>query len=227
MELVEPTAINTKNNNNTKDLKESLQILQTWFSPLFPVGSFSYSHGLEAMIDDNLIKSKEDILDYLKSVLKHGTGKNDIILIKHTYQREELNDLALSLCPTKERKIETIEMGNAFRKVLGDSWNYKIPENTAYPISVGKAARHFNIPLNLTIISYLQSFASNLINVCVKHIPIGQKVGQDCIIQTYDVIREIEKESENLKLEDLGGICFNSDIYSIKHENLKTRVYKT
>ena len=118
-------------------------------------------------------------------------------------------------------------MGNAFRKVLGDSWNYKIPENTAYPISVGKAARHFNIPLNLTIISYLQSFASNLINVCVKHIPIGQKVGQDCIIQTYDVIREIEKESENLKLEDLGGICFNSDIYSIKHENLKTRVYKT
>ena len=84
MELAEPTAINTKNNNNTKDLKESLQILQTWFSPLFPVGSFSYSHGLEAMIDDNLIKSKEDILDYLKSVLKHGTGKNDIILIKHT-----------------------------------------------------------------------------------------------------------------------------------------------
>ena len=227
MESVEPIAINTKKNNSKKDLKESLQILQTWFSPSFPVGSFSYSHGLEAMINDKLLKCKDDILNYLKCILKHGTGKNDIILIKHTYQGEELNDLALSLCPTKERKIETIEMGNAFRKVLGDSWNYKIPENTAYPISVGKAARHFNIPLNLTIISYLQSFASNLINVCVKHIPIGQKVGQDCIIQTYDVIREIEKESENLKLEDLGGICFNSDIYSIKHENLKTRIYKT
>ena len=78
MELVEPTAINTKKNNSTKDLKESLQILQTWFSPSFPIGSFSYSHGLEAMINDNLIKSKEDILDYLKSVLKYGTGKNDI-----------------------------------------------------------------------------------------------------------------------------------------------------
>ena len=227
MELAEPTVINTKKNNNTKDLKESLQILQTWFSPLFPVGSFSYSHGLEAMINDNLIKSKEDILDYLKSILKHGTGKNDIILIKYTYLGEELNDLAISLCPTKERKIESIEMGNAFRKVLGDSWNYKIQENTAYPISVGKAAKYFNIPLNLTIISYLQSFASNLINVCVKHIPIGQKVAQDCIIQTYDLIREIENESKNLELEDLGGVCFTSDIYSIKHENLKTRIYKT
>ena len=227
MELVEPTATNIKKEKNTKDLKESLQILQTWFSPLFPVGSFSYSHGLEAMINDNLIKSKEDIIEYLKCILKYGSGKNDIILIKYAYQGEEINDLALSLCPTKERKIESIEMGNAFRKVLEDSWNYKIQENTAYPVSVGKAAKYFKIPLNLTIISYLQSFASNLINVCIKHIPIGQKVGQDCIIQMYDLIREIENESKNLELEDLGGVCFNSDIYSIKHENLKTRIYKT
>ena len=227
MELVEPTATNIKKEKNTKDLKESLQILQTWFSPLFPVGSFSYSHGLEAMINDNLIKSKEDILEYLKCILKYGSGKNDIILIKYAYQGEEINDLALSLCPTKERKIEAIEMGNAFRKVLEDSWNYKIQENTAYPVSVGKAAKYFKIPLNLTIISYLQSFASNLINVCIKHIPIGQKVGQDCIIQMYYLIREIENESKNLELEDLGGVCFNSDIYSIKHENLKTRIYKT
>ena len=200
---------------NKKDLKESLQILQTWFSPSFPVGSFSYSHGLEAMINDNFIKSKEDILDYLKCILKYGTGKNDVILIKYTSEGEELNELALSLCPSKERKIESIEMGNAFRKVLADSWDFKILENTAYPIAVAKAAKHFGIPLNLTIVSYLQSFVSNLISVCIKHIPIGQKIGQDCIIKTYDLIREIEKESQNLNLEDLGGICFNSDIYSI------------
>ena len=149
MELVEPIAINTKLKNK-KDLKESLQILQTWFSPSFPIGSFSYSHGLEAMINDNVIKSKEDILDYLKCILKYGTGKNDIILMKHTYQGEELNELALiSLSKSKERKIESIEMGNAFRKVLADSWNFKILENTAYPIAVAKAAKHFGIPLKL------------------------------------------------------------------------------
>ena len=60
----------------------------------------------------------------------------------------------------------------------------------------------------------------------LQHYPL-QKIGQDCIIKTYELIREIEKENQNLNLEDLGGICFNSDIYSIKHENLKTRIYKT
>ena len=96
MELVEPIAINTKLKNK-KDLKESLQILQTWFSPSFPIGSFSYSHGLEAMINDNFIKSKEDILDYLKCILKYGTGKNDIILMKYTYEGEAVSYTHLTL----------------------------------------------------------------------------------------------------------------------------------
>ena len=61
MGLVEPIVINIKN----RDLKEVLQILQTWFSPLFPIGGYSFSHGLESMINENLIKSKNDILDYL------------------------------------------------------------------------------------------------------------------------------------------------------------------
>ena len=46
--------------NAEKDLKESLQILQTWFSPSFPIGSYSFSHGLEAMIEDKLIVNKKD-----------------------------------------------------------------------------------------------------------------------------------------------------------------------
>ncbi len=175
-----------------------------------------------------------ELCKFLSKKISMAVISNDIytkedaeFLMKYTYHGEELNELALSLCPSKERKIESVEMGNAFRKVLADSWDFNIKENTAYPIAVAKAAKHFDIPLNLTIVSYLQSFVSNLINVCIKHIPIGQKIGQDCIIKTYELIREIEKENQNLNLEDLGGICFNSDIYSIKHENLKTRIYKT
>ena len=77
MELVEPIAINTKLKNK-KDLKESLQILQTWFSPSFPIGSFSYSHGLEAMINDNVIKSKEDSSPITIPTIRVRRNKVDI-----------------------------------------------------------------------------------------------------------------------------------------------------
>ena len=38
-------------NTNMKKFKETHQILQVWFSSSFPIGSYAYSHGLEALID--------------------------------------------------------------------------------------------------------------------------------------------------------------------------------
>ena len=39
-------------------LRDPHQILQAWFSSSFPIGSYAYSHGLEALIDDNSVKGK-------------------------------------------------------------------------------------------------------------------------------------------------------------------------
>ena len=62
MELVEPIAINTKLKNK-KDLKEALQILQTWFSPSFPVGSFSYSHeNMKNCQQEMMVKTKLSLI---------------------------------------------------------------------------------------------------------------------------------------------------------------------
>ena len=40
---------------NFSDGIKQNQILQIWFSSSFPIGSFAYSHGLEAMIDNKYI----------------------------------------------------------------------------------------------------------------------------------------------------------------------------
>ena len=141
------------------------------------------------MINNNLIKTENDILDHLNCLIRFGSFKNDSILIKYSYNGEELNDLALSLCASKERKIETLEMGNSFRKVLKDSWDYTVDENTAYPIIIGKAAKYFKFTFRFNINIIPAIYFTNLINVCVKHIPVGQKVGQNCTVKTYKLIK--------------------------------------
>ena len=77
---------NTKDEDD--DINNSLQILQTWFSSSFPIGSYAYSHGLEAMIEDTIIKNEEDIFDFIQSIVVHGTCKNDLIFLKSTYEGE-------------------------------------------------------------------------------------------------------------------------------------------
>ena len=209
------------------EMKDPLQILQIWFSSSFPVGSYAYSHGLEAIIDHKKINNKEDVSEFLNALLFYGTLRNDYIFLNSIYKGDEINDLILASASTKERRIEMIDMGNSFRKIMKDSWELSLADNTAFVYCVGKAALHFKINFNDLIRFYLQSYISNLINVCVKHIPISQKDGQKLNVLFIDQIQKFLNQSKKLSLKDIGTTFFVADIFAIKHENLNSRINLT
>ena len=214
-------------NTKFKKIKDPLQILQIWFSSSFPVGSYAYSHGLEALIDGNKIKNKDDVREYLEALLFYGSLRNDYIFLKSVYVGKEINDLILASASSKERHIEMIDMGNSFRKIMKDSWELVLEENTSFVYCISKAALHFNIKFDDLIKFYLQSYISNLINVCVKHIPMSQKEGQILNVNFIDQIQKFLERSDQLTLKDIGTSFFIGDIFAIKHENLDSRIYLT
>ena len=208
-------------------IKDPLQILQIWFSSSFPVGSYAYSHGLEALIDNKKIKNKDDVKEFLDALLFYGTLRNDYIFMKSIYKGEEINDLILASASSKERQIEMIDMGNSFRKIMEDSWELSLPENSSFIYCLAKAGLYFDIKFDDLIKFYLQSFISNLINVCVKHIPMSQKDGQSLNVIFINQIQEFLTLSDKLTLKDIGTTFFIGDIFAIKHENLDSRIYLT
>ena len=210
-----------------KNSKDPHQILQIWFSSSFPIGSYAYSHGLEALIDNKKIKNKDDVKEFLDALLFYGTLRNDYIFMKSIYKGEEINELILASASSKERQIEMIDMGNSFRKIMKDSWELSLPENTSFIYCLAKAGLHFNINFDDLIKFYLQSFISNLINVCVKHIPMSQKDGQTLNVIYINQIQEFLTLSDKLTLKDIGTTFFIGDIFAIKHENLDSRIYLT
>lgn len=214
-------------NIKMKIFKDPHQILQLWFSSSFPIGSYAYSHGLEALIDDKKIKNKEDVKEFLDALLFYGTLRNDYIFMKSIYKGEEINELILASASSKERQIEMIDMGNSFRKIMKDSWELSLPKNKSFIYCLTRAGLHFNINFDDLIKFYLQSFITNLINVCVKHIPMSQKDGQMLNVNFIDKIQQFLTKSKDLTLKDIGSTFFVADIYSIKHENLDTRIYLT
>ena len=223
MVWVEHIAINIK----MIKFKDPHQILQVWFSSSFPIGSYAYSHGLEALIDDKKIKNNNDVKEFLDALLFYGTLRNDYIFMKSIYKGEEINELILASASSKERKIEMIDMGNSFRKIMKDSWELSLPENTSFIYCLAKAGLHFDIKFDDLIKFYLQSFISNLINVCVKHIPMSQKDGQSLNVIFINQIQEFLSHSDKLTLKDIGSSFFIGDIFAIKHEYLDSRIYLT
>ena len=214
-------------NIKMKKFKDPHQILQVWFSSSFPIGSYAYSHGLEALIDDKKIKNNNDVKEFLDALLFYGTLRNDYIFMKSIYKGDEINQLILASASSKERQIEMIDMGNSFRKIMKDSWELSLPENTSFLYCLAKAGLYFDIKFDDLIKFYLQSFISNLINVCVKHIPMSQKDGQFLNVIYINQIQEFLTLSDKLTLKDIGTTFFIGDIFAIKHENLDSRIYLT
>ena len=211
-----------------RSVYQDMMTLQTWFSPAFPTGAFSYSHGMESAIQDKLIKDADSLKSWIDSLLSHGSGRNDGLFLKAAYEGvDEANGLCLALSGSKERLRETIELGQAFRRVVSASYDVKIPDRMAYPVAIGMAAQQIGLNLTLTLQSYLQAFASNLISVGVRTIPIGQQAGQDCLIGLYPVIGNMTKRIKSESLNEIGSATFVSDLMAIKHENSVPRIYRT
>ena len=205
-----------------------MMILQAWFSPAFPTGAFSYSHGMESAIQDKLVTDAISLKSWIALLLSHGSGRNDGLFLKAAYEDvAEANKLCLALCGSKERLCETTELGQAFSRVVNASYNVKLPDQTAYPIAIGMAARQISLDLTLTLQSYFQAFASNLISVGVRTIPIGQQAGQDCLIGLYPIIEDITKKIKLASLDELGSATLVSDLMGMKHEISTPRIYRT
>lgn len=106
--------------------------LLAWLSPAFPVGAFSYSHGLEWAIEDGTVATIVDLEAWITDVLTEGAGRNDAILLRaaHTATLEgdaarlaEIATLAAAFQPTRERRLEAVAQGNAFLDTVARTWD--------------------------------------------------------------------------------------------------------
>jgi urease accessory protein len=215
------------NTKNTKNKFDYHQVLFSWFSPNFPIGSFNFSHGLEAAVEMKFIHDNFTLENWISNLITDGSGKTDIILLSNAYRGKNINELALALCPSKERWIESIKLGKSFSKNIRDNWSYNIEDDLTFPVALGKAGSFFSIPLDQLLIIFLQSFASNLITFGIKHIPLGQSAGQKILINLIPVIQAQSMKYKNYDITDIGSSAFISDLASMYHENLKNRIYQT
>ena len=215
------------NTKNTKNKFDYHQVLFSWFSPNFPIGSFNFSHGLEAAVEMKFIHDNFTLESWISNLITDGSGKTDIILLSNAYRGKNINELALALCPSKERWIESIKLGKSFSKNIRDNWSYNIEDDLTFPVALGKAGSFFSIPLDQLLIIFLQSFASNLITFGIKHIPLGQSAGQKILVNLIPVIQAQSMKYKNYDITDIGSSAFISDLASMYHENLKNRIYQT
>ncbi len=213
------------------DTLEILTLAQ-WLSPAYPVGAFSYSHGLETAISDGTVADAESLYTWVAEVMQHGSGQTDALFLAAAFNCDTPNELAevdvtcRAFAPTRERLMETDLQGAAFAKTTATIWGVDLPQ-LCYPIAIGRAARQFGLPLALTAAMYLQAFSSNLISVGMRLIPLGQTDGQTLIQRLGTVCQNVATAALDGDLGQLTSTAFLADIAAMRHETQHTRIFRT
>ena len=210
-------------------MSDALLKLANWLSPGFPVGAFSYSHGLEWAISTGDVSDRDSAQAWIETCLRRGAARTDAILMAQVMcggDVDELDALARALAPSRERALETEAQGAAFTATLAEAWGGD-PKPRAYPIAVGIAAQAHDCQARETVSMYLQAFVANLVSACVRLVPIGQTDGQRVIAAMQAAIEEITAEALAATLDEIGGCAMLSDIASMRHETQSIRLFRS
>jgi urease accessory protein len=211
---------------------EDLLTLMQWMSPSFPVGAFSYSHGLEWAIETTQVRDADTLERWVSDVLQFGSGASDARFLSAAYHAQdkrtvlEIDALCRAYAPSRERLKETVLQGEAFCQTASSIWELGL-ENLTYPVAVGTAAAGRMLPLKHTSAAFLHAFTSNLVSVGMRLIPLGQTDGQRLINRLAPLCAEIARLEREGDLDRLSSTAFLTDIASMKHETQYSRSFRT
>lgn len=212
-------------------MPEAIITLHQWLSPAFPVGGFSYSHGIETAVAVQMITDAALARDWIETALVHGAGQSDAILLAAAWRSlpddlGELIGLARALAPSSERLLESDRMGASFARIVRDLHGIDL-RDAPYPVAFGCAARLMDFPLNLTLDLFVQAFVANLVSAAVRLVPLGQTEGQRITLSLAPMIQKVAHNARQGDVDQIANTAVRIDLASMQHETLTTRLFQS
>ena len=226
---------------------DNLLKLLTWLSPSFPVGAYSYSHGIEFAVEEKLVNNSNTFMNWVEGILNYGAGQKDGILFSETWKAINkadknrllaITDVANAFQPTTEMAVESRAQGAAFIDAISAAWPSEqltnvfahLNKNTdyiPYPVAVGIVSAIHLVSLSDALSAYLNAFSMNLVSAGVRLIPLGQTEGLKIIAALAESIIEVQKTVLRSSLLDLAATSLLVDWTSACHELQHTRLFRS
>ena len=224
---------------------EPLYRLLAWLSPAYPIGAFSYSHGIETAVEEGFIKDRASLVTWLRSVLLQGTGAVDGALFAAAWRAAEAADWpafdavaerTAAWRSTSEMALESRQQGGSFLSMTRKAWPHpaldaaheRLAGELSLPVAVALAAANHGIALELAIEGYLHAFTANLISAAVRSVPLGQSDGQVTLAALEETVLEAAHAAIIAASPDeIGTATPLLDWCSLRHETQYTRLFRS
>jgi urease accessory protein len=222
---------------NNSNLLSLLQLT----SPALPVGAYSYSEGLESLVEGHWITNETQLRQWIVASMTTGSiGLEAAILLRAQRtgiaqdfaQLTYWNNWLSASRETAELQKQSWQMGRSLLKLLGDLYGPNaLPildgEECNFAIAFALAAVLGGIDEQTTLLGYLHSWASNIVSAGIKLIPLGQTAGQRLIMDLQGPIGENLERIMLLSDDQLYSCSWGLALASMAHETQYSRLFRS
>jgi urease accessory protein len=215
--------------------------LFAWLSPNFPIGAFSYSHGLEAAFDFGAVRDAASLRGWITAVVAHGSGRMDADIVCEAYLAAQnghfaaldaANRRGLAFQATAELALEATQQGDAFLATCRAAWPEDFiaewsPDAACHSAVFGAAAARSGIALADALVGYLQALAANLVSAGLRLGILGQTDGQCILAALEPVVAHAAAVTLTRDPADFGAATFAADLASMAHESQYMRLFRS
>lgn len=215
-------------------------------SPALPIGGFSYSEGLEAAINAELVTTEAQAGDWLVNQLHLTQSRGDMAAIAQalpawtggdTARIAILNDWVLQTRESSELRLQTEQMGRSLVEWLKNRYaedtaiqarvRWLAAQDASYPLAFALAAHLTGAAPRDALLAYAFGWAENMVQAAIKAMPLGQSAGQRILARlTSDIPAAVEHA---LALPDGARQAFSPmlAILSARHEHQYSRLFRS
>ena len=220
----------------------ALALLQL-VSPALPVGAFSYSEGLEVLIQSGDIAEEAQLQAWLEGELNNGMLRLEAAALPHlraelsnwrageAAAQRRLIDLDGWLSATREAvevRAQQRQMGQSLLLLLADM-GHPLPERIAlsWPAAWASASLVLNVTVPEMVEGYLYGWVANQLSAAVRLLPLGPTRAQ---LQQQRLLPLIAEQAELLQSIDprslwSGGV--GAALAQLTHAELYSRLFRS
>jgi urease accessory protein len=213
-------------------------------SPALPIGAYSYSQGLEWVVEEGTVHDVESAQAWIGDVLGHVMAKGEAAVVWRLLVAAERADWPAvaqwnawfrASRETAELRAETEQMGGSLARLAGDL-DIVDPGAKALlvslapvtlPASYALVARVFAVPLDAALIAYVWSWLENQVMAAIKAVPLGQVAGQRLLLALGGRIPAALAVARSIADDDVASFAPGLAQASARHETQYTRLFRS
>jgi len=221
-------------------------------SPALPVGAFSYSEGLEVLVQQGRISSAEALHGWLAAELQRGTLGVEAAALAPLLQAmaagqwstvHDLDGWLLALREAPEVRAQQRQMGRSLTQLLGEL-GWRLPavagqgaaitsavsasaQGLAWPAAWAWAGHCLGVPSTDLVEAYLYAWVASQISAAVRLVPIGPTQGQGLQLRLAPLLAQRAAELAHTDPHTMWSGGVGAGLAQLGHAELYSRLFRS